>query len=168
MNIASRPLPPAVPWRPARNPPPSGSPPDGSSPLSYPILVQPVLDRHCIRCHAGDKPAGGVVLTGTPKGHYTESYAALAPRTAYTAWGLPGDFRKSNAEPVTIPDHFGARNSNLVTMLDKGHHDVRLGEEDWDRLVTWIDANSLFYGTFLPELQARQQRGERIPGPGLE
>jgi hypothetical protein len=144
------------------------SPPDGANPLSYPILIQPVLDRHCVRCHSGDKPAAKLALTGAPKGHYTESYLALAKRTAYTAWGLPGDFRTSNAEPVTRPDHFGARNSKLVTMLDKGHHEVKLSDEDWDRLNTWIDTNSLFYGTFLPELQKQQQLGKRIPGPGLE
>ena len=31
--------------------------PDGSNPLSFPRLVQPVLDRHCVRCHsAGPDP----------------------------------------------------------------------------------------------------------------
>ena len=142
--------------------------PDGSNPLSYPILVQPVLDRHCVRCHSGAEPAAKLSLTGKPKGHYTESYLALAPRTAYTAWGLPGDFRKSNSEPVTRPDHFGARNSKLIAMLDKGHKNVKLAPEDWERLHTWIDSNSLFYGTFFHKLQAKQQLGERIAGPGLE
>ena len=37
--------------------------PDGSKPLSYPLLVQPVLDAHCIRCHSGEKPPKGIVLT---------------------------------------------------------------------------------------------------------
>ncbi|MBT7302137.1 MAG: hypothetical protein HN849_21595 [Victivallales bacterium] len=143
-------------------------PPDGGNPLSYPLLVQPVLDRHCIRCHSGEKPAAKLILTGKPRGHYTESYAALAPRTAYTAWGLPGDFRKSNSEPITRPDHFGARNSKLIAMLDKGHQKVKLTADDWDRLHTWIDANSLFYGTFFHKLQKQQQLGKRIPGSGLE
>jgi len=31
-----------------------------------------------------------------------------------------------------------------------------------------MDANALFYGTFNPEDQTRQQRGERIDGPALE
>jgi len=53
-------------------------------------------------------------------------------------------------------------------MLDQGHQKVQLEAEDWDRLVTWIDANSLFYGTFLPELRQQQQAGKRIPGSGLE
>jgi mono/diheme cytochrome c family protein len=143
--------------------------PDGSRPLSYPILVQPVLDRHCARCHAGEKPRGGVTLTGASQGRYTASYNALAPRVSFPAWGgKPGDFRVTNSEPLTKPDFFGARGSPLMKMLLRGHHDVALAPADLDRLVTWMDANALFYGTFDPADQARQQRGERIAGPALE
>ena len=39
---------------------------------------------------------------------------------------------------------------------------------DWERLVTWMDTNALFYGTFNREDQARQLKGERIQGPELE
>jgi hypothetical protein len=54
-------------------------------------------------------------------------------------------------------------------MLDNGHNDVTLTDDDWNRLHTWIDgANALFYGTFNPLEQQRQQRGERIEGPDLE
>jgi hypothetical protein len=45
---------------------------------------------------------------------------------------------------------------------------VKLDADELDRLITWIDANALFYGTFFPEERAKQQRGERISGPGLE
>ena len=39
----------------ARQRPPSiiAPGPDGSKPLSYPLLVQPVLDRLCVECHRG-------------------------------------------------------------------------------------------------------------------
>jgi hypothetical protein len=128
--------------------------------------VQPVLYRHCVSCHnevAGDEN-GGVVLTGSPEGHYTKSYNALITRVSYTAWGLP----EGNHEPMTEPDRFGSRVSSLVKLLEEGHYDVKLSEDDWNRINTWIDANALFYGTFKPEDQQRQQRGERIEGPDLE
>ena len=147
-------------------------PPDGANPLSYPLLVQPVLDKHCVKCHdgkkEGDSPTKPALLTGVPEGRYTASYNALAPRVSYTAWGLPGDFRVSNSEPVTQPDFFGARASDLMKMLLEGHQEVKLEPEDIERLVTWMDANALFYGTFNKEDQARQQRGERIEGPEIE
>jgi cytochrome c553 len=139
--------------------------PDGSKPLSYPLLVQPVLDQHCVNCHGktAKEKGGGLVLTGEPDGHYTKSYNGLITRVSYTAWSMP----EGNYEPLTEPNRFGARASALVKLLDGGHYDVKLSEEDWNRLNTWIGANALFYGTFDPADQQRQQRGERIAGPAL-
>jgi hypothetical protein len=110
-----------------------------------------------------------VVLSGEPEGHYTVSYNALVTLVPYSAWGgRPGDFREVNSEPLTMPGHFGARGSRLMKLLLEGHEDVSLGRDEIDRLVTWMDANALFYGTFDPEDQARQRRGERIQGPKIQ
>jgi len=139
--------------------------PDGSNPLSYPILVQPVLDKHCIRCHNPKKPEGKTVLTGEPKGRYTASYNALVSRVSYSSW-----LRGGNIEGrTTTPGFYGARGSvALMKTFSKNHHRVKLTAEELNRVVTWIDANALFYGTFDPKDQARQQRGQRIKGPALE
>ena len=61
-----------------------------------------------------------------------------------------------------------ARASKLAQLLDGGHYDVSLSNKEWERLITWMDTNAPFYGTFNPEDQQRQLRGERIEGPGLE
>jgi hypothetical protein len=167
VSTGKMPLPPIAALR--REPSAIQPGPDGSNPLSYPILVQPVLDRHCVVCHSPQKPEGKVILTGQPQGHYTVSYNALARLVPYADWGgRPGDFRKVNSEPTSVPGFFGAKGSSLARLLRKGHYDVKLSPEDWDRLVTWMDANVLFYGTFDPADQARQRRGERIAGPKLE
>jgi len=137
--------------------------PDGSRPFSYPILVQPVLDKKCVSCHNAKKPDGKVILTGEPQGRYTASYNALAPRVPYSAWGNAG-----GSEPTTMPDRFGARGSKLTKLLLAGHEGVVLTPEEIERLVTWMDTNVLFYGTFNPADQARQQRGERIAGPEIQ
>jgi hypothetical protein len=63
---------------------------------------------------------------------------------------------------------YGARGSRLMQLLLAGHHDVQLDPESLDRLVTWIDANALFYGTFDPAEQAKQLRGEIIAEPELQ
>jgi hypothetical protein len=141
--------------------------PDGSRPFSYPILVQPVLNRHCVSCHnAGktEKEHGNVILTGEPEGHFSRSYNALVKRVAYTAWGMP----HGNYEPATEPNRFGARGSSLTKLLDNGHYNVQLSNEDWNCLNTWMDTNALFYGTFEPKDQTRQLHGERINGAALE
>jgi len=139
--------------------------PDGSNPLSYPILVQPVLDKHCVRCHNPKKPDGKVVLTGQPQGRYTVSYNALVSRVSYSSW-----LRRGNIEGrATRPGFYGARGSaRLMKTFSTAHHKVKLTPGEFRRVVTWIDANALFYGTFDPKDQARQQRGQRIAGPALE
>lgn len=139
--------------------------PDGSKPFNYAILVQPVLDNHCVECHQGPEAPEGIDLTGTPVGEFTASYLALAPRVPFSQWqGTP----QSNEEPATPPDRFGARASPLIDLLTNGHHDVTLTGDDWQRLITWMDTNALFYGTFDPQDQQRQRQGQRIAGPVLE
>jgi hypothetical protein len=136
--------------------------PDGCLPFSYPLLVQPVLNRHCVQCHSSERPkeeSGGVILTGEPESQFSKSYNALVGQVPY---------RDSNGPPRTRPDQYGARGSRLTTLLLDGHHDVELPAQDWERLITWMDTNALFYGTFNHEDQARQLRGERIQGPELE
>lgn len=136
--------------------------PDGSKPLSYPILVQPILDKHCIECHSGPEADGDIILTGEPAGEFSKSYNALAPMVPFSQWkGAP----IANHEPQTRPDLFGARASRLMTLLLEGHEGVELSNDDIERLATWMDANALFYGTFDPNEQKRQLKGERIAGP---
>ncbi|NQT13453.1 MAG: hypothetical protein HQ582_11930, partial [Planctomycetes bacterium] len=148
-----------------RPPSPITPGPDGSKPLSYPILVQSVIDKHCVECHSGPEPDGKIVLTGAPAGAFSASYNALAPLVAYSEWKSPP---QSNSEPLTKPDCFGARASKLTKLLLGDHEGVSLSDDELERLVTWMDANALFYGTFDPEDQRRQQLGERIAGPALE
>ena len=143
--------------------------PDGSKPFSYPLLVQGVLDKHCVRCHNAKKAEGHVVLTGTPEGRYTRSYNALARRVTYASWGgRPGDFRKVNDEPLATPGFFGSLSCHWLQQVLDGKHYVTLAPDDIDRLTTWMDANALFYGTFDPADQERQRHGLRIAGPTLE
>ena len=139
--------------------------PDGSNPLSYPILVQPVLDKHCVRCHNAKEPGGKIVLTGEPQGRYTASYNALVRLASYSSW-----LRGGNIEGrTTKPDFYGARGSpRLMKTFSRDHHRVKLSAAELSRVVTWIDANALFYGTFDPKDQVRQQRGQRIAGPALQ
>lgn len=133
--------------------------PDGSRPFSYPILVQPVLDKHCVSCHRGQQPAGGIRLTGEPEGHYTASYNALSARVPFSDL--------DNGDAVSRPGRFGAHGSPVMKKLLAGHGGVKLTDAEVRRLATWMDI-ALFYGTFDPADQARQRRGERIAGPALQ
>lgn len=77
---------------------------------------------------------------GTLKTRYTPAYEALIPF-----------IRRPNIEDAASllpPGEYHADTSELVQMLQKGHHGVRLDAEAWDRLITWIDLNAPCHGTW--------------------
>jgi formylglycine-generating enzyme required for sulfatase activity len=43
---------------------------------------------------------------------------------------------------------FHAETSELIQMLRKGHYGVKMDEEAWERLITWIDLNAPCHGTW--------------------
>ncbi|NLF68917.1 MAG: hypothetical protein GX575_07660 [Candidatus Anammoximicrobium sp.] len=133
--------------------PPSTPAPDvdGSHPFSYPRLVQPVLDRHCVQCHEENRAKQAPNLGREPIANkFYASYNSLVPY-GFTSYG--DNYR-------TRPGQFGARASKLIALLEKGHYDVKLPPEDFHRLVLWIDCCSMFYGVFEREPGEAQLRGE--------
>ena len=161
-----------------RGPSPIDPGPLGGRPFSFVEMVQPVLDKHCVRCHGGEKIEGKIDLTRAPAGSYTKSYLALCGDRDFwhvgtnptnAAEALVPRFGGRNQIQVTPPGGmYGARGSRLVKLLRKGHYDVRLGPDDLRRLAAWIDLNAIFYGVTDPELQARQLRGEAVPMPEIQ
>ena len=100
--------------------------------------VQPVLDKYCVGCHDG-KQADRPRFDDTG-GHFPKSYSELHPFVRRN--GPEGDYH------TLIPLEFHADTSDLVQMLQKGHHNVKLDAEAWDRLITWIDLNVPALGTW--------------------
>jgi formylglycine-generating enzyme required for sulfatase activity len=71
---------------------------------------------------------------------FTRSYLALHPYVRRP--GPESDYH------VLTPMEYHVSTSELVQKLEKGHHGVRLDQEGWDRLVTWIDLNVPDHGTW--------------------
>jgi hypothetical protein len=133
---------------------------DGSYPLTFPRLVQPVLDRHCVACHEEKKAEKAPGLRGDRFGKHGWSEAFHSLRSF--AWGMSGGNGIALKErQYSIPGQDGARVSRLYALLARGHHDVRLPPEDLRRLTLWLDANSNFYGSYRD--LAAQARGEIVP-----
>jgi hypothetical protein len=138
---------------------------EGTYPLSFPRLVQPVLDRSCVPCHQKDETGKAPDLAGTPLdvsagkkrpvSQWSRSFLSLKGY-ANGSSGKPPD-----RQPVrTTPGKFGAQASKLYQMLKQGHHDLKLSDEDMHRITVWLDGNSNFYGAYHDT--ERQMQGERV------
>lgn len=141
--------------------------PDGARPFSYPRLVQPVLDRHCVRCHDGTEGSGKspLALTDVPVGNFTRSYESLRPHVRWYEFG-----GNSIEQIITRPGQVGADMSPLAAILDDSDHagQVRLGDEDRRRIYIWLDGNAPFYGTYGRAEQQAQHRGEEVAPPRIQ
>ena len=110
-------------------------------PFTFTGEIQPLLDRKCTTCHNGvndipdfsDKDESGYK-------NFSGAYRALHPFVR-----RPGP--ESDVHVLT-PMDYHANTSELVQVLEKGHYDVMLSPEEWDRLYTWIDLNVPYRGQF--------------------
>jgi formylglycine-generating enzyme required for sulfatase activity len=120
--------------------------------------VQPVLDKFCVGCHNGQAPKDGPAIAdlrgvrmindytsvfhhgGVDGGHFSTSYAELHRYVRRP--GMESDLH------MLVPMEYHADTTQLVQLLAKGHHGIRLDGEAWDRLITWIDLNAPYHGTW--------------------
>jgi hypothetical protein len=49
---------------------------------------------------------------------------------------------------ATPPYTYSSHQSKLISVLRGGHYDVKLPREDFIKLVTWVDANAPYYGSY--------------------
>jgi formylglycine-generating enzyme required for sulfatase activity len=126
--------------------------------FSFNREVQPVLDKYCVGCHNGQDKSRPDFATKEIKaskekakkkaakkkknvwGNFPQPYLALHPYVRRP--GPESDYHLSN------PYEYNVNTSELVQMLRKGHHGVKLDGESWDRIITWIDLNVPAHGTW--------------------
>jgi len=141
--------------------------PEGTTPMNYPLFIQPVLDRHCVKCHDGSQGElkAPPVLTNEPTETFTRSYESLRDYVRWYEWG-----GNSIREIGTQPGHSGADESRLLKILEDATHagHVNLPRQDYLRLCIWLDANVPFYGTYEREAQLAQKAGRFVPPPHVQ
>ncbi|NUM52255.1 MAG: hypothetical protein HUU46_01300 [Candidatus Hydrogenedentes bacterium] len=140
--------------------PPSPLKPDveGSYPVSFPRLVQPVLNSHCTACHENEKTTLKLDGNAFGKWGWSESYHALS-RTAWARHGGNGSL-KIDGRSYSVPGEIGARASPLLKMLEGGHYGVTLPPDALYRITLWLDCNSVFYGAY--DRLDEQARGAHV------
>jgi formylglycine-generating enzyme required for sulfatase activity len=113
--------------------------------FSFENEIQPILDAYCISCHDGSYNeipnfADKSLRAGDVRRNFSNAYYAFHPY-----------FRRPGPESTALmlnPYEYHASTSEGVQMLQKGHHGVKLDEDSWRRLYTWIDLNTPYHGNW--------------------
>ena len=114
----------------------------------FPRDVQPILDKHCIKCHNSKDRKGNVILTGDRGPVFSHSYYEL-----FFQWqikdtaGNPtnGSGRqKGNDKPYTTYSSA----SSLMKKIDTHHNKVKLSDIERTTIRLWIDASAQYPGTY--------------------
>jgi hypothetical protein len=129
----------------------------GARTLHYPTDIQPILDKHCISCHNDNAPETDLILTGEMTEYFSRSYEELLDRER----NLMVVFSENGSEKQ-IADYLpayslGSHSSRLITMLREGHEDVKLPKEEMIKLITWVDSNAQYYGSYYGRRNIRYQ-----------
>ena len=120
--------------------------------FSFQKEVQPVFDKHCVKCHDFGKPAGKKLnLAGDRTISFNASYIDLWSKKIINCVG---------AGPALIQEakSWGSLKSKLIDVLLKGHKanspgykehkTLSLSDEEMNRLITWVDLNAPYYPTY--------------------
>jgi len=125
-----------------------GRPPSRIEPVAgvpeifdFPRDIQPILDRHCLKCHDVDKRDGGVILSGDRGPLYSHSYFTIMSR------GLVADGRNA-AVGNRPPRSVGAAASRFIETIEPGHYDVKLSDRERKMIWYWIESGAVYPGTY--------------------
>lgn len=136
--------------------------------FSYRREIQPILDRHCVRCHGGEpgpdgQPAPMNLTSEVLRYAYTQcpnnGDATQDPRRAFTASYLnltrfghgdgPVNWISAQSRPTPLPAYSaGAATSKLMDYLEPSHYDVHVSQAEKERVACWIDLCVPFCGSY--------------------
>ena len=136
--------------------------------IHYPTDVQPVLDKHCVRCHGSKSPKGKLDLTGTLTTHFSRSYESILNRRLVKTFDEGSDW---GGTPYSPPKTVGSHASRFIAQVRKGcsGNDRKLPLADFVKLTTWVDANAQYYGSYWGRRNLRYKDHPNFrPVPTLE
>ncbi|NCO37632.1 MAG: hypothetical protein COZ06_09680 [Armatimonadetes bacterium CG_4_10_14_3_um_filter_66_18] len=135
----------------SRNPQELEPPEWGAGNFDYSTIVQPVLDKHCAKCHSGVNAPRRLDLSGGKTDWFSVSYDCLT--RGYVSWIDTRNGQEANILQIA-PNAWGSPASKLTERLLSGHPDqqgmdrIHLDDASRRRLFAWIDLNVPYYGTY--------------------
>ncbi|MBI5834211.1 MAG: hypothetical protein HZB16_18100 [Armatimonadetes bacterium] len=120
--------------------------------MDFPRDVQPILDRHCLRCHNPDRADGGLDLCGDRGPAYSLAYYNLILHRqlsdgAGLRWpGVPSIDGRPLGNDVPYTTYSSA--APLMAKIDGSHHLARLSALEQTTMRLWIDSSAVYAGTY--------------------
>ena len=107
----------------------------------FPRDVQPILDRHCVKCHNPDQYTARVNLSGDHGTMYSFGYLNLITRNQV--------FDGRNLAQSDWPPYArGSGGSPLMKKIDGSHHGVKVSPLERTMIMQWLDASAPYAGTY--------------------
>jgi hypothetical protein len=120
----------------------------GSGLIDYATMIQPILDKHCVRCHGGaDDIAAGLDFSGGWTWAFNISYETLIKHR------MTGFLNCHNGSVHTSallrPRSIGSGAARLAEILLAGEGAAQeLTPAERELLFAWMDTNSNYYGSW--------------------
>lgn len=116
----------------------------GNAPVkfSYMEQVQPILDRHCVKCHDFDaNNRAKLVLAKDKNPFFNASYVNMYVNKVVTLIG---------GGPASIQQAYswGSYPSRLTRIIESDHKGVSLTQKEKETLYTWMDLNGVYYPVY--------------------
>jgi hypothetical protein len=123
----------------------------GAGNFDYSRIVQPVMDKYCVKCHNSATPAKGIDLSGDKTDWFNVSYDVLT--RGFVSWIDTRNGNEANILEIA-PNRWGSPASKLAQLILSGHPDekgaprVQMDDASKRRVFAWIDLNVPYYGTY--------------------
>ena len=150
--------------------------------FSYEHEVQPALDRACVACHNENNPSlpylkGDKRITDWRSDIEGSAHPSYGGNFSLSYANLHRYVRRPGIESdmdMLVPMDVHADQTELIQMLQKGHHNVKLTSEEMEKIVCWIDMNAPYHGrrsdisNYAETEESRNLRKKYAPMFGLE
>jgi len=118
--------------------------------MDFPRDIQPILDRHCVKCHQPSRRDGKLLLTGDLGAQFSHSYFTLM----FARLVADGRNGLGNQPPRAL----GSAASPLLKYTHGGHYDAKLSDREWRTLWLWIESGAPYAGSYAGLRNAAQQQ----------
>lgn len=124
--------------------PVSLTPWQGKEPVKFSFMehVQPILNKHCVKCHDFDpKERNKLVLAADKNPFFNAAYINLYVHKAVTLIG-------GGPAEIQSPYTWGSHPSKLTKIIDNEHFKVKLSSREKEVMYAWMDLNGVYYPVY--------------------